>query len=198
MGKAFSDEERAEIKIALMESALELFHEQGKKSLSIRELTKRAGISQGGFYTFWEDKDALILDVIRYRAAQKLEAIVPLFPESLASPRKFWADHLYSWCIDLKVKILTKPIYQDSIKQLRRQSADDSNRMSAIYSDFLIRLSDYWHANQAVKEVDINGLINLLAAIGVLMSEQIQLDGDYFDQLLRILIDGSTERFIII
>ena len=49
MGRAFSEEERAEIKIALMESALELFHEQGKKSLSIRELTKRAGISQGGF-----------------------------------------------------------------------------------------------------------------------------------------------------
>lgn len=196
MGKAFSEEERAEIKIALMESALELFHEQGKKSLSIRELTRRAGISQGGFYTFWEDKDALVLDVIRYRAAQKLEAIVPLFPESLASPRKFLADHLYNWCIDLKGKILTKPIYRDSMRQLRRQSAEDTNRMSAIYSDFLNRLSDYWLCNHAVKAVDIDGLINLFAAAGILMSDQIQLDGNYFDELLRILIDGAAERFI--
>lgn len=198
MGRAFSEEERAEIKIALMESALELFHEQGKKSLSIRELTKRAGISQGGFYTFWEDKDALILDVIRYRAAQKLEAIVPFFPESLASPRKFLADQLYNWCIDLKEKILTKPIYQDSMSQLRRQSAEDTNRMSAIYSDFLNRLADYWLCNHAVKAVDIDGLINLFAAAGILMSDQIQLDGNYFDELLRILIDGGAERFIIL
>lgn len=198
MGKAFSEEERAKIKIALMESALELFHEQGKKSLSIRELTKRAGISQGGFYTFWEDKDALVLDVIGYRAKQKLEALVPLFPESLSSPRNFLANHLYDWCIDLKEKILTKPLYRDSMKQLRRQSAEDSNRMSAIYSDFLNSLAEYWRANQAVKEVDIDGLINLFAAVGVLMSEQIQLDGDYFDELLRILIDGGAERFIII
>ncbi len=72
MGKAFSEEERNQKKIALMEAALELFHESGTKSLSIRELTKRAGISQGGFYTFWEDKDALVLDVLKYRAAQKL------------------------------------------------------------------------------------------------------------------------------
>lgn len=198
MGRAFSEEERDEIKIALMESALELFHENGKKSLSIRELTKRAGISQGGFYTFWEDKDALILDVIRYRAAQKLEAIVPLFPESLISPRKFLADHMYNWCIDMKVKILTKPLYQDSMQQLRRQSAQDANRMSVIYSDFLSRLADYWYTNHAVKSVDIEGLVNLLAAAGILLTDQIQLDSNYFDELLRILIDGGIERFITI
>ena len=198
MGRAFSEEERDEIKIALMESALELFHENGKKSLSIRELTKRAGISQGGFYTFWEDKDALILDVIRYRAAQKLEAIVPLFPDSLVSPRTFLADHVYNWCIDMKVKILTKPLYQDSMQQLRRQSAEDANRMSMIYSDFLNRQADYWRDHHAVKSVDTDGLVNLLAAAGILLTDQIQLDSSYFDELLRILIDGGVERFISI
>ena len=94
MGKAFSEDEREAIRIKLLESAMDLFHENGKKSLSIRELTRRAGISQGGFYTFWEDKDALILDLIRYRVSQKLEAIVPHFAESLDSPREFLADHL--------------------------------------------------------------------------------------------------------
>lgn len=197
MGKAFSEDEREAIRIKLLESAMDLFHENGKKSLSIRELTRRAGISQGGFYTFWEDKDALILDLIRYRVAQKLEAIVPHFAESLDSPREFLADHLYYWCIDLKDKIQTRPIYRDSMLQLRRQSAGETNRISAIYSDFLNDLADYWYEKHAVRSVDISGLLNLFAAVGILMSDQVQLDSNYFDELLRILINGGVERFII-
>lgn len=113
MGKVYTNEEREAIKTTLMESAIELFHENdnGAKSLSIRELTKRAGISQGGFYNFWEDKDALILDVIKYRAKQKLDLIVPLFPKSLKNPREFLSRHLYDWCIDMNEKIRNKPLY---------------------------------------------------------------------------------------
>ena len=198
MGKAFSEEERNQKKIALMEAALELFHESGTKSLSIRELTKRAGISQGGFYTFWEDKDALVLDVLKYRAAQKLEAVKPYFPASLSSPRTFLANRLYDWCIDLKDKLLTKPLYRDSLSQMRRASGLEANRLTAIYSDFLKELAAYWINNGAAKSVDIDGLVNLFAAAGIFLNDQIQLDGKYFDELLRILIDGGVHKYITV
>ncbi|MBQ6057629.1 MAG: helix-turn-helix transcriptional regulator, partial [Treponema sp.] len=74
MGKAFSDDEKSEIKTKLMEAAIELFHDKGAKTLSIREVTKRAGIAQGSFYNFWADKDALVVDVVKYRAEQKFNA----------------------------------------------------------------------------------------------------------------------------
>ena len=72
MPKAFTEEERIKIKEALMETALDLFHDKGTKSLSIAELTKRVGIAQGSFYNFWKDKDALIIELIIYRLNQKL------------------------------------------------------------------------------------------------------------------------------
>ena len=72
MPKAFTEEERIKIKEALMETALDLFHDKGTKSLSIAELTKRVGIAQGSFYHFWKDKDALIIELIVYRSNQKL------------------------------------------------------------------------------------------------------------------------------
>ena len=40
MAKAFTEEEKIKIKEDIMETALDLFHEKGKKSLSISELTK--------------------------------------------------------------------------------------------------------------------------------------------------------------
>ena len=79
MPKAFTEEERIKIKEALMETALDLFHDKGTKSLSIAELTKRVGIAQGSFYHFWKDKDALIIELIVYRTNQKLRTIEKSF-----------------------------------------------------------------------------------------------------------------------
>lgn len=46
MAKAFTEEEKIKIKESIMETALDLFHDKGTKSLSISELTKRVGIAQ--------------------------------------------------------------------------------------------------------------------------------------------------------
>ena len=82
MGKAFSEEEKENIKEAIMETALELFHDNGTKSLSISVLTKRVGIAQGSFYNFWKDKDSLIIDLAAYRSGQKLKALEEKFSSS--------------------------------------------------------------------------------------------------------------------
>ena len=73
MAKAFTEEEKIKIKESIMETALDLFHDKGTKSLSISELTKRVGIAQGSFYNFWKDKESLVIDLIAYRSIQKLE-----------------------------------------------------------------------------------------------------------------------------
>ena len=41
MAKAFTEQERIEIKEKILEAALELFHDKGTKALNIAELTKR-------------------------------------------------------------------------------------------------------------------------------------------------------------
>ena len=55
MAKAFTEQERIQIKEKILETALDLFHDKGTKALSIAELTKRAGIAQGSFYNFWRN-----------------------------------------------------------------------------------------------------------------------------------------------
>jgi len=75
MGRAFTEEEKVKIKADIMETALDLFHDKGTKSLNIAELTRRVGIAQGSFYNFWSDKDSLIIDLIAYRSAQKLKGM---------------------------------------------------------------------------------------------------------------------------
>lgn len=118
MAKAFSSDEKLEIGQKIMDTALEIFHESGTKGLSIKELTTRVGIAQGSFYNFWKDKDALLLDVMQYRSAQKLAVIEKHFNKSLDNPVKFLSDIIYEYSIDLKEKCEAKPIYAEALSML--------------------------------------------------------------------------------
>lgn len=59
MAKAFTEEEKKEIREKLLEAGLRLFKEKGLKKVSVRELTEAVSIAQGGFYTFFESKEEL-------------------------------------------------------------------------------------------------------------------------------------------
>ncbi|HCM91617.1 MAG TPA: TetR/AcrR family transcriptional regulator, partial [Lachnospiraceae bacterium] len=60
MGKAFTQEEREELQEKLRRTGLKLLAENGIRNISIRQLTKEVGIAQGGFYTFYKDKDDFV------------------------------------------------------------------------------------------------------------------------------------------
>ena len=176
MAKAFSEEEKEQIKIRIMETALDLFHDKGTKSLSIQELTKRVGIAQGSFYNFWKDKDALVLDVMHFRAQQKLDLLEQRFPESLSDPVGFLSEIIYVNSMDLMHKA--------------------QNRVGAVYRSFLNKLASYWKEHHAVEDVDIEGLINVFTGSFVLFSNSVQFDPEYFDLLLKGFIEDNARKFI--
>ena len=71
MGKAFTNEEREQLRIKIQNVALALFQEKGMKKVSIRDITSAVGIAQGGFYTFYQSKEALFVALIDRRIHEK-------------------------------------------------------------------------------------------------------------------------------
>ena len=196
MGKAFTDDEKSEIKTKLMEAAIELFHDKGTKTLSIRELTNRAGIAQGSFYNFWTDKDALVVDVVKYRAEQKFNAVLPEFKKKLKDPAKFLADKTYEWCIDLKRKTETQSIYRESMKILHRDTPADANKVAAVYKDTLEEIAAWWIGHNVAKKVDVQGIINVFAGISVIVTNSAQFDTEYFDEIFRTFIESGIRKYV--
>ena len=196
MAKAFSEEEKEQIKIHIMETALDLFHDKGTKSLSIQELTKRVGIAQGSFYSFWKDKDALVLDVMHFRAQQKLDLLEQRFPDSLPDPVGFLTEIIYVNSMDLMHKGQNQPVYSQSFAILSRVNVDTENRFGVVYQYFLEKLASYWKEHGAVRNVDVRGLVNVFAGSFVLFSNFVQFDPEYFDQILKAFIEDNARRFI--
>ena len=196
MGKAFTEEEKIKIKESIMETALDLFHDKGTKSLSISELTKRVGIAQGSFYNFWKDKESLIIDLMAYRSIQKLENIEREFSNSLTNPKKFLSEVIYKYSIDMTEKIKTQPIYKEAFRIFANQDSNKVNRVENLYGDFLDRLIDYWYKNNVVKSVDKQGLSNAFVGSFVLCSNYFHFNKDTFEEVLNIYIQSIIFKYI--
>ena len=196
MPKAFSEEEKEQIKNQILETAVELFHDKGTKSINIQELTRRAGIAQGSFYSFWKDKDALVTDVMLYRSRQKLNIAEKEFEASLHDPIGFLSESIYRYSMDLLNKCREQPVYSQSFAILSRSNSLSENRVGAIYKEFLSKLAAYWVEHNAVQSVDVQGLINVITACPVLLSNAGQFDPEYFDEIFKSFLQSTIGNYI--
>lgn len=196
MPKAFSEEEKEQIKNQILETAVELFHDKGTKSINIQELTRRAGIAQGSFYSFWKDKDALVMDVMLYRSRQKLDIAEKEFEASLHDPIGFLSESIYRYSMDLLNKCREQPVYSQSFAILSRSNSLSENRVGAIYKEFLSKLAAYWVEHNAVQSVDVQGLINVITACPVLLSNAGQFDPEYFDEIFKSFLQNTIRNYI--
>lgn len=196
MPKAFSEEEKEQIKNQILETAVELFHDKGTKSINIQELTRRAGIAQGSFYSFWKDKNALVMDVMLYRSRQKLDIAEKEFEASLHDPIGFLSESIYRYSMDLLNKCREQPVYSQSFAILSRSNSLSENRVGAIYKEFLSKLAAYWVEHNAVQSVNVQGLINVITACPVLLSNAGQFDPEYFDEIFKSFLQSTIRNYI--
>ena len=196
MPKAFSEKEKEQIKNQILETAVELFHDKGTKSINIQELTRRAGIAQGSFYSFWKDKDALIMDVMLYRSRQKLDIAEKEFEATLHDPIRFLSESIYRYSMDLLNKCREQPVYSQSFAILARSNSLSENRVGAIYKEFLSKLAAYWVEHRAVQSMDVQGLINVITACPVLLSNAGQFDPEYFDEIFKSFLQSTIRNYI--
>lgn len=196
MPKAFSEEEKEQIKNQILKTAVELFHDKGTKSINIQELTRRAGIAQGSFYSFWKDKDALVTDVMLYRSRQKLNIAEKEFEASLHDPAGFLSESIYHYSMDLLNKCREQPVYSQSFAILSRSNSLSENRVGAIYKEFLSKLAAYWVEHNAVQSVNVQGLINVITACPVLLSNAGQFDPEYFDEIFKSFLQSTIRNYI--
>ncbi len=196
MARAFTEQEKSEIREQLMEAALDLFHENGSKALSIKELTKRVGIAQGSFYNFWKDKDALIVDLISYRSLQKLSILEEDFSSSVFNPIDFLVDIIFRYSIDLANKVHEKVIYKDAFKVFSTLNDDETSRVELLYYDFLSRMIDLWIENKIIKKADKLALSNVLKGSFILCTKNYHFDKKYFEEILRIYLSNSLSKYI--
>lgn len=89
----FSEAERTHIQTLLIEAARKLFVSQGLKKTSLEELTSSAGIAKSSFYSFFESKEELYLELLMLERLQAEAQLLPLL-EIAGNPTQGIAEFL--------------------------------------------------------------------------------------------------------
>jgi AcrR family transcriptional regulator len=100
------EEARQQTRDRLVTAAAELFAERGVNGASVEQIAERAGYSRGAFYGNFEDKNGLVLELLKHRTLrekQEVEAIgsgAASFEEMLVALRAWHRErgrHLEDW-----------------------------------------------------------------------------------------------------
>jgi AcrR family transcriptional regulator len=92
LGRPYTEEERVKLKERIKEIASTMFIRQGFKDFRVQQLTKQVGISLGGFYTFYKDKEALYEEILRDEKNRIRMKILKIIQEENQTPKYFFAD----------------------------------------------------------------------------------------------------------
>ncbi len=87
MAKAFSEREKELINKRLLEQGYKLFSTYGLKKTNIEDISKASGISKGAFYSFYESKEALFMDVIESAEQRVRQQILEVIDMPGPTPR---------------------------------------------------------------------------------------------------------------
>jgi AcrR family transcriptional regulator len=87
MPKWFSEQEKELIGQRLLEQGYKQFSTYGLKKTNVEEIAKAAGISKGAFYSFYESKEALFMDVIEQVEVRVRTQILAVIDQPGPAPR---------------------------------------------------------------------------------------------------------------
>ncbi len=151
MGRPYTEEERAELKERIKEIASSMFMYQGFKDFRIQELTKKVGISLGGFYTFYKDKEALYEEILRDEKNRIRKKILTIIEEENQTPKDFFTD-LSNVLID---KTATNKFYTNEYSSLLE---------TLIWNDDPVTAEDNLHFIQQIRQLWITKGIAISAS----------------------------------
>lgn len=196
MGKAYTEEERLLVQEKLRCIGLKLFAEKGIKGVSIRELTSRVGIAQGGFYTFYADKTDFLIDLMECRIKEKLAVLKEQKTDSLNDPVKYITNIFYEQGIHLKENKAFDNMLSGSIEMFLNTDTSMRKRLGNLYRDYMMFMVKFWKENGYYVEIDENGFLAMIRAAGVLFTNASFIGDKHFDRIYKIFCEAEVTMFL--
>ncbi|MEU5209314.1 TetR family transcriptional regulator [Streptomyces sp. NPDC020742] len=190
------EESRQQTRDRLLDAAAELFTERGVNGTSVEQIAERAGYSRGAFYGNFEDKNALVAELLQHRTRREMAEVRTLtqgatsFTDALDKLRA-WnrdrAEHLPAW-LALRMELVLHTLRNDALRPplAERELLARDAHASGLEQAFAAR------GVEAPADPAFLGLIVHALEDGLLIQRLLTPDGipddvvvDAFDLLLR-------------
>ena len=190
MPKAFSEQDKEHIRRRLLDEGSERFATYGLQKTNVEELARAAGISKGAFYTFFESKEALFMDVAEAAEQRFREEILALVDEPGPSPRARLRVILQrAFELWRTIPVLQFFSQTDYASLSRKIPADALEQHLATDHAFVVELIARCRAAGIPIQADPGEMLNLLYAIFFTSMHEHDFGPQAFSPAINILIE---------
>ena len=121
---AYSAEERAQVRAALVAVGLELMARQGIRHTTVEQIYKRVGISRTFFYSFFPAKEDLIVEALYLQQPKIIAYVQRLMSDPALTWREAVCRFLHSCCYGEKngIAVLTVEEQQMLFRRLSKEN----------------------------------------------------------------------------
>lgn len=186
----FTNQERDHLAQALIESGRRRFIEQGLKKTTLEELTSDAGIAKSSFYSFFESKEALYLELLaleRPAAEARLLPLLDIHADPVAGIANFLRatiDHIDTTPITRR--LITHPEeMQVLMRRLTPQHLADKMKYGVLP---IVQAVTSWQAHGLVIHEPPEVIAATIRAVTMLILHKDDLGQDLYPQVIELMI----------
>ncbi len=186
-----SKDKKAETRRKLVDTAADLFVEQGFDGTTMKQIAREAGVGDATIYKYFPNKDKLILGFYEVRGAdalsvyestdgldeysfnEKLQLLVDTYLEQLMADREFveitLKQFLNSPLLLLKDELTVAKTYKTVFASLLAELEDDVNypeipiqgMLASLLADYLLAVTFYWMKDDSDEFANTTQLVDL-------------------------------------
>ncbi|MFF4417823.1 TetR/AcrR family transcriptional regulator [Streptosporangium sp. NPDC001559] len=188
MAIAFTTEEKARITRVLLDAGEELFTTQGLKKTSLEELVAPAGIAKGSFYSFFDSKESLYLEIMLRRAPKVAAHIAAALDDPPGEESLVAVMHAITGVLTgdpLYRRLLTRP---DELEMVTRRVGPE--QIARVAPQVITPLLDHLAAGQrsgvVVADIPPETLVGVIRGVGLIV-----LNRDRFGPAYEAVLEAT-------
>ena len=190
----FSETERHNIELRLMEEGERLFTVYGLKKVTIDDIVESVRIAKASFYRFYEGKEYLYLDIVQKRQLEIFHLLEKLLESNETLPNRERVKQVFAKMSELLLKypvlskidaatmdIISRKISKERLLQYQEQNRDAVVTMKKYGISFT-------YSTELVSEV--------FQALYIVWTGIQGKDGTMQNQVIDILLNGVIEQVV--
>ena len=184
--RVFSQEEREEIRVKMLDAGFPLLKEYGMTHTSISKITKAAGIGVSTFYNFWKTKEAYMTELISYYRKKMLPLMVD--EEVLSRNRKLSRIEVKKYfqaLVDENISIYPHMTLEDEFKLVNSSNSFKPD----IEKETTIAKELFSYFENVRDDIDFGLVANLTKILAITAESKAELHEGAYDKTIDKIID---------
>lgn len=199
MARGFTDREREIIRNDLIKAGRELFGAYGLKKTSIEDLTKAVGIAQGSFYTFFNSKEELYLEVMDREGEAIKEQLLKEDDIKELTRDKFKSFFKKVFEVVSSNPIIRQMFFEEEVDILIRKIPPEKMKEynKRLMRDFLPIIKKWQDEGAIINDYKPEVIVALFQVLYHPILYKKDFDENVYDDMLQLLVDIVAKGLVI-